>query len=204
MASRATPSAATRDYTPATLEACRRGDRAALEEVLGAESVGLERLLRRLLGPRAMVEDVLQDALEAAIRAFPSFRGEAAVSTWLARIAVRTAFHQLRRPDAQPRAPLALVEQAAAEPEPDRAAELKSALDATYHHLGALAPKKRIAFILHVFEGRPLREVAALMSASVAATKSRVFFARHELMARARHDPSLRELVAEAADAEEL
>ena len=42
-------------------------------------------------------------------------------------------------------------------------------------HLAALGPKKRIAFSLHVFEGLPLEAVAALMGASVTATKSRVF-----------------------------
>jgi DNA-directed RNA polymerase specialized sigma24 family protein len=61
-------------------------------------------------------------------------------------------------------------------------------------HLRALGPKKRIAFVLHVFEGMPLEEVAALMGAGLAATKSRVFWARRELMARAARDPLLREL----------
>jgi len=42
----------------------------------------------------------------------------------------------------------------------------------------------------------PLEEVAALMGAGVAATKSRVFWARRELLGRAARDPRLRDLVA--------
>jgi DNA-directed RNA polymerase specialized sigma24 family protein len=58
-----------------------------------------------------------------------------------------------------------------------------------------IAPKKRIAFVLHVFEGRPIEEIATLTGASVTATKSRVFWARRELLKRAACDPMLRELV---------
>jgi RNA polymerase sigma-70 factor (ECF subfamily) len=183
-------------FDAATLDACRRGDRAALERVLGAEAPSLERLLRRLIGPDSPIEDVLQDTLEAVVVAFPSFRGEASVSTWMARIATRTAYHHLRRPEARRRAPLELVEdtEAADATPPERLAATRRALRATYRHLAAMAPKKRIAFVLHVFEGRPIAEVAALMGATRAATKSRVFFARRELLARARRDPELCDL----------
>jgi len=54
--------------------------------------------------------------------------------------------------------------------------------------------KKRLAFVLYVFEGRPIDEVAALTGATRVATKSRVFWARRELLARVAADPVLREL----------
>jgi DNA-directed RNA polymerase specialized sigma24 family protein len=66
------------------------------------------------------------------------------------------------------------------------------------HHLQAISPKKRIAFVLHVFEGLPIEEVAALTAASVTATKSRVFWARRELIKRAQRDPILRDIALEA------
>jgi DNA-directed RNA polymerase specialized sigma24 family protein len=62
--------------------------------------------------------------------------------------------------------------------------------------LEAIAPKKRIAFVLHVVEGYSLEEVATLMKASRTATKSRVFWARRELLARAGRDALLRDLLA--------
>jgi RNA polymerase sigma-70 factor (ECF subfamily) len=187
---------AARVYDAATLDRCRQGEPQALERVLAAEAPAVERLLGRILGPRAPLEDLLQDVLEATIRAFGSFRGEAAVSTWMARIAVRTAYHYLRQPDARRRTALELVgEPPSATPPVEQVVAARRALDATYKHLQALSPRKRIAFILHVFEGRPIAEVAALMSATRPATKSRVLFARRELLARARRDPELRELM---------
>jgi len=53
--------------------------------------------------------------------------------------------------------------------------------------------------VLHVFEGLPIEEVAALTGASVTASKSRIFWARRELMKRASRDPLLRDLVQEVA-----
>jgi RNA polymerase sigma-70 factor (ECF subfamily) len=189
-------------FDAATLDACRRGERPALERVLSAEAPPLERLLRRLLGPDGHLEDVLQDTLEAVVVAFPGFRGEASVSTWMARIATRTAYHHLRRPEARRRAPLELLDgnDGLDAPPTERLAATRRALRATYRHLGEMAPKKRIAFVLHVFEGRPIAEVAALMGATQAATKSRVFFARRELLARARRDPELCDLASAAGE----
>ncbi len=182
------------------IEACRQGDRAALESVFTAHAPYLERLLVRIVGPGEDVEDFLQMTFVAAIRAFPRFRGEAQVRTWLSRIAVRTAQEQLRKPERRRRGPLVLVENVPADEEAsavDRRVEAKQQLECLYRHLAAIGPKKRLAFVLHVFEGRPMDEVAALMGASLTATKSRVFWARRNLLDRVRRDPGLRDLVQE-------
>jgi RNA polymerase sigma-70 factor, ECF subfamily len=188
-----------REDPPDLIEGCRRGDRAALESVLTAHAPYLERLLGRVVGPRAEVEDLLQMTLSAAITAFPQFRGEAQVRTWLARIAIRTAHDQLRRADYRKRGELPSMDSVADDVQDGRRAE--SRLDAKqralrlYEHLNAIGARKRIAFILHVVEGHPIEDVAALMGASKAATKSRIFWARRELMRRAARDPWLKSLV---------
>jgi RNA polymerase sigma-70 factor (ECF subfamily) len=177
------------------VEACRRGERAALQAVFNEHGPFLERLLIRIAGPVDEVEDLLQMTFLAAMRAFPGFRGEARVRTWLSRIAVRIAQEHLRRPERSRRARLSLVEDVHAEdasPPPDRNVETRLLLERLYHHLNAIAPRKRVAFVLHVFEGYPVEQVAALVGASLTATKSRVFWARRELLARARKDPALR------------
>jgi len=61
-------------------------------------------------------------------------------------------------------------------------------------HLSAIGLERRIAFILHVVEGRPIAEIAQIVGASSVAVKSRIFWARRALMARVRRDPALREL----------
>lgn len=154
----------------AALDACRRGDRRALDAVLSAHVPVLDRLLTRLAGPAGDVDDLLQTTLMEAVTAFPRFRGEASVQTWLCRIAVNVFRHHLRRPERRYRVALELVpggsDPADRAPGPDEVLERRRQLARLYHHLDALGPKKRIAFVLHVIEGRPIAEVAALMRAS--------------------------------------
>jgi RNA polymerase sigma-70 factor, ECF subfamily len=175
---------------PEVLEACRRGDRNALDGIFRAHAEVLERVLARLVGPSADVEDLLQETFAAAIEAFPRFRGEASVRTWLHRIAINVAGRQLRHPRRR--------REVALEDVPSPASGEEAAPDAMasharerrlYVHLDALDPVKRIALILHVIEDHSIAEVAALTGASSAATKSRIFWARRALLKRLRRDP---------------
>ncbi len=184
------------------VEACRRGDRDALEAVFRAHAPAIERTLRRLVGPGADVEDLLQETLIAAIGAFPRFRGDASIGTWLTGIALGVVRNWFRRPAQRRRVALELVPPleslSEGRPTPDVLAHDRRLLERLYVHLDALTHAKRFAFVLHVLEGRPLREVASVMGASLVATKSRVFWARQWLLVRARRDPMLRDFFHES------
>lgn len=172
------------------IEACRRGDRTALDEVFRAHAPGLERLLARIVGPRVDVEDLLQETFSAAISAFPRFRGEASVKTWLHRIAINVAHKYLRHPRHRRDTPLDDSHMDAATPAQDT--ERRELAARLYAHLAGLDARKRIAFVLHIIEDLPIAEVAALMGASTAATKSRIFWARRALQKRLDRDPAFR------------
>lgn len=184
----------------ALIAACRRGERSALETVFRQHAMYLQRQVERLVGPYGDADDLVQTTLIAAIDAFPRFRGEASVRTWLARIAVHVVHDHLRRPDRRRRVGLELVTE---EHLPtDRDATVDRRLDARrrlarlYEHLDALDPKQRLAFVLHVLDDRPIADVAALMGATRSATKSRVFWARLRLLRRIGRDPALKDLLA--------
>jgi RNA polymerase sigma-70 factor (ECF subfamily) len=168
------------------IEACRRGDRAALEAVFRAHAPGLSRLLTRIVGPTAEVEDLLQDTFANAITAFPSFRGEASVKTWLHRIAIHVAHQHLRRP--RHRREVELPDADALVAEAQRSAESRELAARLYEHLDVLDATKRIALVLYVIEGHTIDEIAALMRAGKAATRSRIFWARRALLKRLRKD----------------
>lgn len=182
---------------PALIAACRLGERAALGRLFALHTPALERLLARLLGPTADVDDALQLTLMAAIRAMPAFRGEASVRTWLGRIAVHQAYALLRQPERRRRVPLELVPSAlhVAPVDLERAREAKQRLGRLYELLDSVSAKQRVAFVLHVIEGHSMDEVTALMGASLPATKSRVMWARRQLIRKAQRDPLLAELV---------
>jgi RNA polymerase sigma-70 factor (ECF subfamily) len=181
----------------ADVEACRRGDRKALDALFRLQMPALERLIRRLVGLDAEAEDLLEQTLIAAIHAFPRYRGEASVERWLASIAVNVVHQYFRRPERKRRVALELISADAlidGAPLQDRVAEGRSLVRRLYGILALIPSKKRIPFVLHVFDGRPVDEVAAIVGASVVATKSRIFWARRALLARARKDPALLEL----------
>lgn len=82
--------------------------RAVLEmkEVLSLRLPTFYRCALRLLGNAADAEDAVQEALLAAFRNIDQFRGQAQMSTWLARIVRNCALMQLRKRPRQIHLPL--------------------------------------------------------------------------------------------------
>lgn len=182
---------------PELIDACRRGDRDALEKLLREAAPALERFLVRLVGPGPDAEDLLQRTMMAICQAFPRFRGEAAVRSWMMSIAVNIVRQHWRVPEKRRRVKLGLVplEDALDDGAPaDELADKRRQLERLFHHLENIGENKRLAFSLHVFEGLSIESVAALMGATKSATKSRIFWARRALMSKAKKDPLLRSL----------
>jgi len=78
------------------------------ETLLHCSPVEAERLVRdnigwmlalaqRMLGDRAIAEDIVQDAFIAAFRGLPTFEGRSSVKTWLHRITVNASLMKLRQ-----------------------------------------------------------------------------------------------------------
>src|SRR5688500_13983773 len=74
----------------------REGDARALDWLVRSQWDRVERLLRRILGPRQDLEDLVQNTFLETLRALPSYRGESALSTFVAGIAVRVARRAMR------------------------------------------------------------------------------------------------------------
>jgi RNA polymerase sigma-70 factor (ECF subfamily) len=70
---------------------------ADLAAVIAANDANLRALAFRLVGDRAAMDDVLQEAYAKAFRGFTRFRGESAASTWLYRVVYNTCLDELRR-----------------------------------------------------------------------------------------------------------
>jgi RNA polymerase sigma-70 factor (ECF subfamily) len=73
------------------------GDQAAFGEIFRRHKDRMWAVAIRTCGDREMASDCLQDAFLAAYRRASSFRGEAAVTTWLHRIVVNACLDRLRR-----------------------------------------------------------------------------------------------------------
>jgi RNA polymerase sigma-70 factor (ECF subfamily) len=168
------------------IEACRRGDRSALDAVFRSHAESLARLLTRIVGPTIDVEDLLQDTFAEAIRSFPSFRGEASIKTWLHRIAIHVAHQHLRRPRHRREVVVAEPPDVAFDP---ATPELREVTRRLYEYLDGLDATKRVALVLYAIEGHTVDEIAVLMRATKTATRSRIFWARRSLLRQMRRDP---------------
>ncbi|HKE14984.1 MAG TPA: sigma-70 family RNA polymerase sigma factor [Kofleriaceae bacterium] len=189
------------------LELARRsagGDIAAQRQLFRDQRGRVHRTLYRILGSNADMEDLVQDVFLEVFRSLDRYRGEARLSTWIARITARVAMHYFgrRKPpsyslDALP------FEVEAAGPSAEQVALAREAARRLYRALDRVEAAQRVAFALHVIDGIPLREVADITESSLVATKSRVWRARREIEKRARRDPLLAGFLAHAgADAD--
>lgn len=78
------------------IERARTGDVEAFELLARGFQDRLFRLILAAVGAREDAEDALQETLVRAYRAFPSFRGDSSLSTWLHRIALTVSRNWLR------------------------------------------------------------------------------------------------------------
>jgi RNA polymerase sigma-70 factor (ECF subfamily) len=148
------------------------------------------RLAHRLLGSGADADDVVQETFIEVFRSIHRYRGEASLSSWLHRIAVRTAGHHRKR--IRRHAPrLHLVPKAGEERDPETDADGRRVTARVEALLDRLAESRRAVFVLHEVEGYSLPETAALLGISVTAAKKRVWRARRDLERLARTDPML-------------
>jgi RNA polymerase sigma-70 factor (ECF subfamily) len=174
----------------ALVERARRRDPTAFRDLFQAHVGAVHRVVRRMVGGRADVEDLVQTAFVEAFRSLPDFRGDALFSTWLTRIAVRVTMRAVRR-----RHPPAMslddgFEAASPTPGPERVTAARETLALVESLLAELRPKRRAAFVLHVLEGYSMEEVAAILSASTSAVKVRVHDARRHIERRLKQDPT--------------
>ena len=179
------------------LTRCRKGDAQAIEELFRAHAAQVERVLGRLVGPVADLEDLTQTVFLEAISALSRFRGEASFKTWLLSIAAHVGQHYLRAGRVRRHIPLEMVPEEAVrgDVQHDRILDERKLATELHQLLDQISPKKRIALLLYVVEGHSIEEVAALMGASQTATRSRVFFARRELRKLLQSDKRLSEHV---------
>jgi RNA polymerase sigma-70 factor (ECF subfamily) len=170
---------------------CIAGERDAQRELFQRELDHVHRILHRILGAGADLEDAAQEAMVALFRSLPGYRGEATLATWTDRITVRVALRAIGKRRKAP-APLEDAEALAAPGDgADEELARREAGWRLYAALDRLDARMRVAFVLHVIEERSAAEVAELMGATRVATKARIWRARRELEKRARRDPRL-------------
>ncbi len=162
------------------------GDREAFAAIVDRHGPALSRYAGRLLDDRDQVDDCLQDTFLAAWRGLPSFRGDAALRTWLFTLARHAAFARLRRWPASGSRPFVPVEEVVdrlhdlrADPERTSVeAALREALDVA---LRLLPPRQRTAWVLREVEDLSYAEIAVVLGSTPTAVRGLLERARTTL-----------------------
>ncbi len=185
------------DPSSALIDRAQSGDASAFREIFKTHRQDVARVVYRMLGPSADVEDVVQEVFLHVYRSLASFRGESRFSTWLYRLAVNVTRMHLRKGRSRPRfadvdLPDVASEDDARKDDPEAVVEQRERVRVLYRLLDGLGEKKREVIVLHDFEGMPAKEIAELVGAPVLTVRTRLFYARKELYAAIATEPTLK------------
>ena len=167
------------------IEACRRGDRAAVAQLFEQHYPASLRVARGILRDDEGSWDAVQSAYLSAFRNLHVFRGDAAFKTWITRIVRNECLMRLRQA-ARRNQSVSLDESsgsgtllfASPGPTPETSVfrgELASALS---DGAAKLPNGLSQVFHLYAFSGLSISEVAAAIGLTVSAAKSRLFRAQ--------------------------
>jgi len=146
------------------------GDEGAFVTLMQRHEGRIYNLAYRMLGGPEDARDATQDAFLSCFRHLPSFRGDAAFSTWLHRVAVNACYDLLRR-----RKPVAsledeLIEASATSDHADRAAASADVQRA----LLRIPPEFRVVLIMHELQDLPLDDIGRVLEIPTGTVKSRL------------------------------
>ncbi len=136
-------------------------------------------LCLHVVGERQEAEDALQEAFLAVYRGLPAFRGEAQLSTWVFRIALRAALRvRSRRP------PLAIEQNfEPASERPEQVLEARDEARRLERAMSRLPAEQRTVLALFAVDGLGHREIAEVLGVPEGTVWSRLHLARKRLAA---------------------
>ncbi|MEX1005965.1 MAG: sigma-70 family RNA polymerase sigma factor [Acidimicrobiia bacterium] len=170
------------------------GDRAAFTELMDRHEDMVFAVAMRMMRDREAALDATQETFLTLFRKADRYSGEAAVSTWLYRVATNTCLdllrkHKRRRTEAPPEHHDEPDPSAA---EPFSAVEVRPDIDAA---LRSLPEDFRAAVVLSDIHGLAIAEISQILEVPSGTVKSRVFRGRRMLAEKLGnlHDPSGRQ-----------
>lgn len=165
----------------------RGGDPAAFAALMRLNNRRLYRLARGILKDEGEAEEAVQEGYVRAFTHLDRFKGEASLSTWLARIVANEALGRLRRR----RVHSAGVVEAAGDdrpgglvgsnPNPEHAAARREIRRLIERAIDALPGPFRVVFVLRAVEQLSIRETAAYLGIREETVKTRLYRANRLL-----------------------
>jgi RNA polymerase sigma-70 factor (ECF subfamily) len=170
------------------------GDRDAFADLVRRHRDRLWAVALRTMGNPHDAADGLQDGLVSAYRRAESFRGDAAVTTWLHRVVVNACLDRIRAAKVRRAEPLpddldergdrgSVLTATAPPQDPEQAAIAGERRQMLLDALATLPPEQRAALVLVDMEGHPVAEAAVILDCAEGTVKSRCSRGRERLAA---------------------
>jgi len=157
------------------------GDPHAFSEIVKRHRDRRWAVALRTLGDPDEAADAVQDAFVSAYRKAGSFRGEAAVTTWLHRIVVNACLDRMRRKSVRPVADDELIEAAERDVQlPDQTLEREVSMEVSAA-LKLLPADQRAALVLVDMMGYSVDDAAQVLQVPSGTVKSRCARGRAKL-----------------------
>jgi RNA polymerase sigma-70 factor (ECF subfamily) len=167
---------------------------AAYDELVRTYSASIFHVAYRMLGETAEASDAVQEIFLKVFRNIGGFKGEAALKTWVFKIAFSEILNRLRWWKRRYRfATVSLDDEpngtwsahadslAASGPSPEQALQSKEQEAAIQQALGRLSSEHRSIIVLRDIEGFSYNEIADVLGVSIGTVKSRLARARADL-----------------------
>jgi RNA polymerase sigma-70 factor (ECF subfamily) len=185
------------------LKKAQRGDERAFSLIVRAYETPVYNYVLRLVGDRALAEDLTQEVFLRVYQGLPKFSLRCRFTTWLFQVTKNRVLDELRAVERRPRAVLRLDDVPPLEVL-DAPVERVEAMDAVWRAVNDLTVDLKMALLLRDVVGLSYTEIADSLEITLATVKWRIYKAREEVqLALAREGITFGPEVEKTADAAE-
>jgi RNA polymerase sigma-70 factor, ECF subfamily len=165
---------------PDVLRRAQRGDERAFAQILRAYETPIFNYVYRIVGDRALAEDLTQEVFVRVFQALPRFSLRCKFTTWLFQVTKNRVLDELRARERRPHSVLA-IEDAPRLEIVDPPVERLETIEAVWRAVRELNPDLKMALLLRDVAGLPYNEIADSLEITLATVKWRIFKAREEV-----------------------
>jgi len=162
------------------LRKAQRGDERAFSLIVRAYEVPVFNYVMRLVGDRALAEDLTQEVFIRVFQGLPKFSLRSKFTTWLFQVTKNRVLDELRASERRPRG-LVAIDDAPPLEVLDAPVEQVEMIQALWVAVDGLNTDLKMALLLRDVVGLSYNEIADSLDTTLATVKWRIFKAREEV-----------------------
>jgi RNA polymerase sigma factor (sigma-70 family) len=186
---------------PDILRQAQRGDEQAFRIIVNAYEVPVFNYVLRMVGDRALAEDLGQEIFLRIYQGLPGFSLRCRFTTWLFQVAKNRVLDELRARERKPQTVVTIEDMPPLEVV-DAPPERVETIDAVWRAIAELNADLKMALLLRDVVGLSYTEIADTLEITLATVKWRIFKAREDVQIALIREGVALEFTAERATAE--